>query len=227
MRTWAAALGTLQIPGGLSFALMSLQQDGHMCGAGWHGWENGGQETKPQAWVRWEVNWYSYIKPGTKRSDTTSQWGFWGHKTSECWKLTEPLNEGARKENVLFGPCFSVEKRKDPRLNNLEPQACSHTHLGKHSHCQCHPQNPQARILVKRVLGASLVAQWLRIRLPMQGTWVRALVREDPTCCGATKPVRHNYWACEPQLLKPACLEPVLRNKRSHCNEKPAHRNEE
>ena len=41
--------------------------------------------------------------------------------------------------------------------------------------------------------GTSLVAQWLRIRLPMQGTRVRALVREDPTCRGATKPVRHNY----------------------------------
>ena len=41
--------------------------------------------------------------------------------------------------------------------------------------------------------GVSLVAQWLRIRLPMQGTWVRALVREDPTCHGATKPVGHNY----------------------------------
>ena len=62
--------------------------------------------------------------------------------------------------------------------------------------------------------GASLVAQWLRIRLPMQGTWVRSLVQEDPTCRGATKPVRHNYWACaleptshnywacEPQLLR-------------------------
>ena len=42
-------------------------------------------------------------------------------------------------------------------------------------------------------LGASLVAQWLRIRLPMQGTPVRALVQEDPTCRGATKPVRRNY----------------------------------
>ncbi|XP_057382114.1 acetoacetyl-CoA synthetase isoform X2 [Balaenoptera acutorostrata] len=40
--------------------------------------------------------------------------------------------------------------------------------------------------------GTSLVAQWLRIRLPMQGTRVRALVWEDPTCRGATKPVRHN-----------------------------------
>ena len=44
--------------------------------------------------------------------------------------------------------------------------------------------------------GASLVVQWLRICLPMQGTRVRALVWEDPTCHGATGPVSHNYWAC-------------------------------
>ena len=73
----------------------------------------------------------------------------------------------------------------------------------------------------------------------MQGTRVRALVREDPTCRGATKPVRHNYWACalEPkshdcwarvlQLLKPAHLEPVLHDKRSHRNEKTVHHKEE
>ena len=41
---------------------------------------------------------------------------------------------------------------------------------------------------------------------------------EDSTCCGATE-------ARGPQLLKPECLEPVLRNKRSHHNEKPTHRN--
>ena len=41
--------------------------------------------------------------------------------------------------------------------------------------------------------GTSLVAQWLTIRLPMQGTWVPALVWEGPTCRGATKPVHHNY----------------------------------
>ena len=38
-----------------------------------------------------------------------------------------------------------------------------------------------------------LVAQWLRICLPMQGTRVQSLVQEDPTCHGATEPVRHNY----------------------------------
>ena len=70
--------------------------------------------------------------------------------------------------------------------------------------------------------GTSLVAQWLRIRLPMQGTRVWALVQEDLTCRGATKPVRHNYWAHTPQVLKP-----MIYNKRSHCNEKPVHHNEE
>ena len=39
---------------------------------------------------------------------------------------------------------------------------------------------------------ASLVAQWLRVCLPVQGTWVRVLVWEDPTCRGATRPVSHS-----------------------------------
>ena len=47
--------------------------------------------------------------------------------------------------------------------------------------------------LIKEFPWASLVAQWLRILLPMEGTRVQALVREDPTCRGATNPVRHSY----------------------------------
>ena len=46
--------------------------------------------------------------------------------------------------------------------------------------------------LKNQTLWASLVAQWLRICLLMQGTRVRALVWEDPTCRGATRPVSHN-----------------------------------
>ena len=82
----------------------------------------------------------------------------------------------------------------------------------------------------------SLMAQWLRICLPMQGTWVRALVWEDPTCRGATSPVSHNYWACAsgacaPQQERPRQWEartprwrvaPACRNWR-----KPSHRNED
>ena len=88
----------------------------------------------------------------------------------------------------------------------------------------------------KSTFGASLVAQWLRIRLPMQGTWVRALVWEDPTCRRAARPVSHNYWACAsgtcaPQWERPRQWEaraprwrvaPARRNWR-----KPSHRNED
>ena len=84
--------------------------------------------------------------------------------------------------------------------------------------------------------GTSLVAQWLRVCLPMQGTQVRALVWEDPTCRRAARPVSHNYWACAsgacaPQQERPRQWEartlrwrvaPALRNWRQ-----PSHRNED
>ena len=44
---------------------------------------------------------------------------------------------------------------------------------------------------------ASLVAQWWRMHLPTKEMRVWPLVQEDPTCSRATKPVSHNYWACE------------------------------
>ena len=51
--------------------------------------------------------------------------------------------------------------------------------------------------------GTSQVFRWLRIHQPMQETQVRSLVREDSTCCGATKPMRLNYRGRTPQLQKP------------------------
>ena len=58
-------------------------------------------------------------------------------------------------------------------------------HLNKFSVCMV-----QA-LLKSHMDGTSLVAQWQRVHLPMQGT--RVQVQEDPTCRGATKPMRHNY----------------------------------
>ena len=53
----------------------------------------------------------------------------------------------------------------------------------------------------KASLGTSPAVQWMRVRLPMQGT----LVQESPTRGGAAKPVPHNYWS-------PRALEPGSRN---------------
>ena len=49
------------------------------------------------------------------------------------------------------------------------------------------------------------MAQWLRIRLPMQGTQVRALVQEDPTC-RAPQLLSLRSRAHEPQLLSPRAM---------------------
>ena len=65
-----------------------------------------------------------------------------------------------------------------------------------------------------------MVVQWLRVRLPMQGTRVRSLVWEDPLCATTTEPVLYSPRAT---TTEPAYLEPVLRNKKSHCDEKPVH----
>ena len=89
-----------------------------------------------------------------------------------------------------------------------------------------------AQCTIKISLGTLLV-QWLRICLPMQGTQVWSLLWEDLTCLWVTKPVFHNYWiytlepmshnrwAYMPQLLKPMSLEPVFHDKRvtlAFCN---------
>ena len=53
-------------------------------------------------------------------------------------------------------------------------------------------QTQQAKGHKKNFGGDTLVAQWLRICLLMQGTRVRALAWEDPTCRRAAGPVSHN-----------------------------------
>ena len=68
---------------------------------------------------------------------------------------------------------------------------------------------------VKKRMGTSLVCQWLRVHLPIQGTQVQSLIREDPTCHETTKPVPHNYWSRSRRAHAPQQEKPS--------NEKPAH----
>ena len=71
----------------------------------------------------------------------------------------------------------------------------------------------------KKLYRTSLVAQCIGVCLPMQGTRVRSLVREDFACHGVTK-------SCV-TTTEPTHLEPVLCHRRSHPSEKPAHYSEE
>ena len=77
-------------------------------------------------------------------------------------------------------------------------------------------------------IGTSLGAQWLKICLLVQGTQVRALVREDPTCCGATTYVPQllslRSRAVMSQLLSPraATTEALMPRARAPQQEKPS-----
>ena len=66
----------------------------------------------------------------------------------------------------------------------------------------------------------SLGVQWLRIHLPIQGTWVWFLVQEDPTGCRAAS-------LCT-TTIEPMSCKYLARAPRAHASqqEKPPHRNE-
>ena len=66
--------------------------------------------------------------------------------------------------------------------------------------------------------GTSQVVQWIRIHLPMQGTWC------DPW--SGKIPHAAEQLTRATQLLKPMHLEPVLYNRRSHHNEERVHCNQ-
>ena len=79
--------------------------------------------------------------------------------------------------------------------------------------------------------------QWFRIHMPVQGTWVQAVVGPH-----AARQVSPGATTAKPEFQSPSAqlrsldvattearhlLEPVLHDKRSHHNEKPAHCHEE
>ena len=91
-----------------------------------------------------------------------------------------------------------------------------------------HEKNPLKVLNQNSTHGTSLVAEWLRICLPMQGTQAQSLVREDSTCLRASKSMLHNYWACMPractrQQEKPPQWEARASQQRvdpAHCSQK-------
>ena len=118
-----------------------------------------------------------------------------GHSSSRCagLSLSRPLllrSTGSRRAGsvvVAHGPSRSAACGILPDQGS---NPCP-LHWQADSQPLRHQGSPE-KFFFKNLHWASLVAQWLRLCLPMQVTWVRALVQEDPTCRGAAKPVCHN-----------------------------------
>ena len=146
----------------------------------------------PQAGLPWDHCCYSrhHIKTGKCPLKEGRSYSFF------CLSLYQKQNK--TKQNL------SQEPSRRLLLTSHWPEFC-HMHLSKsptlkwkeRDHCgRLAPLTPcgcledggclnKVRVLLEE-RGTSLVAQWLRIHLPMQQTRVRSLVWEDPTCCRAT-----------------------------------------
>ena len=97
------------------------------------------------------------IKTSTVHKQLKGQWQ---------WVLLQPLNlelSGVFREGFLEGVASELTPEVAASVDQVHEER-----RRKHSR-------------------TSLVVQWLRIHLPVQGTWVPSLVQEDPTRWEATK----------------------------------------
>ena len=83
------------------------------------------------------------------------------------------------REAFHWNPAGSSSNRTDKKENPSKELAL--LDLGKQSWCFLQVAYGLIVYGLEKSRRESLVVQWLRICLPMKGTWVRTLVWEDPT----------------------------------------------
>ena len=122
------------------------------------------------------------------RASITQLWGRWNwhHTSSE------------RRTTAAFLACS---------LSSLPISDVGHASWGFSGY-----EKKLSKNAFKRDGGTSLVAQWLKIHLPTQGTWVWSLVWGDLTCRRATKPTCHNYRSLRARTRAPG-QEKLLRQE--------------
>ena len=106
--------------------------------------------------------------------------------------MVQPKEKKEKKKDSLqsiYYPGFVNQRRGNSLavqwlgLNAFTAGAQVQSLVGELRSCKsCSVGKKERKFLKIKYNRASLVAQWLRVCLPMQGTRVRALVWEDPTC---------------------------------------------
>ena len=114
-----------------------------------------------------------------------------------------------KKRPQISSLTFYLEKLDKENQTRHQNQAARVTGHGTHLFPQIHQEY---------IYKTSLVVGWLRIRLPLQETWVWFLVWEDPTWPRATKPTHHS-----PRVLQGPRVLRGLRNTTTEARVPTAH----
>ena len=96
------------------------------------------------------------------------------HKLTQNMKDEETLPTHSTKTSIILSP--------KPDRKVYWPVSLMNTHVKI-------PNKILGNLIyqLKKDYGTFLVAQWIRICLPLQGIQVQFLVQKDSACCGATK----------------------------------------
>ena len=147
-----------------------------------------------ETWV-WSLGWEDPLEKGKATHSSILAWRIpWAvesmgsQRVQQDWATFTSLHIIQYRNNLHFTSVNSKGKLLKNKLNDTRKKQ---------------PDTPRKwdilqdnRLGASKVsVGASLVVQWLRIHLSMQGVQVRSLLWGDSTYRGPIKPVNHNYWA--------------------------------
>ena len=133
----------------------------------------------------------SVLKPGNQKSPSIVQIPIWGQKKIGCDDPAQTVRRKQTSASCSIQALNELDSANPRRITVICPAEFTDSNANlvwnyphRHQETMSNPGASRPVMLTYKINHArtSLVSQWLRIHLPMQGTQVQPLVWEDSTC---------------------------------------------